>query len=77
MNNSHELASTIRAQRKSKGLSQAEVAELVGIKQSTVSAFEVNPDSTKIDTLFRIIAAIGLQIDLKEKNKNQEDNSSW
>lgn len=53
-----ELALFVIDQRKQRKLSQAEVAGLVGLRQSTISAFENNPENTKLDTLFRILSAV-------------------
>jgi HTH-type transcriptional regulator/antitoxin HipB len=53
-----ELALFVIDQRKQRKLSQAEVADLVGLRQSTISAFENNPENTKLDTLFRILSAV-------------------
>jgi HTH-type transcriptional regulator/antitoxin HipB len=54
-----ELASLAIGQRKKLGLSQTALGELVGLKQKTISAFENKPESTELNTLFRILSAIG------------------
>lgn len=78
INNLSELALAIKQQRQQKGLSQTDVADLVGIKQSTVSAFELKPEATKLDTFFRILSAVGMHIELKEKQpKSLLDDCSW
>ncbi len=64
-----ELALQIVNQRKKLKLSQAEVGDLVGLKQQTVSDFENRPENTKIDTLFRILSALDLDIQLNTKNE--------
>jgi HTH-type transcriptional regulator/antitoxin HipB len=70
-----ELALAVIDQRKKLGLSQTEVANLVGLKQKTISAFENKPESTQLDTLFRILSAVGLDLTASTKstvkNKNQ------
>lgn len=57
-----ELADYIKEYRKSNKQSQAKLGDLVGLKQTTVSAFENQPKSTKLDTLFRILAASGIEL---------------
>jgi HTH-type transcriptional regulator / antitoxin HipB len=47
-----ELAACLKDQWKRCKLSQAEVADQVGLRQKTVSAFENKPDSTKLYTFF-------------------------
>jgi HTH-type transcriptional regulator/antitoxin HipB len=59
---SKELASYIIRQRKKLKLSQTAVGELVGLKQKTISEFETKPESTQINTLFRILSALNLDI---------------
>lgn len=64
-----DLAAFIESQRKTLNLSQTQVAELVGLKQKTISAFENKPESTRLDTLFRILAAINLNIGVTSRDK--------
>jgi HTH-type transcriptional regulator / antitoxin HipB len=58
----HQLAITVRDQRKQMQMSQTDVADRVGLRQETISAFENKADRTKLDTLFRILAALNLEI---------------
>ena len=73
------LALYVREQRKSKKLTQSDIAEQVGIKQDTVSDFENRPKGTKVETLFKILAATGLEVHILpsgtplESNKHQWD----
>lgn len=64
-----ELALRIVDQRKKLGLSQAAVADLVGLKQKTISAIENNPERAHVDTLLRVLSAINLDIELIDKNE--------
>jgi DNA-binding XRE family transcriptional regulator len=45
----HQLAITVRDQRKQMQMSQADVADRVGLRQETISAFENKADRTKLD----------------------------
>jgi len=79
-----QLANTLQDTRKTKSLSQTDVAKQVGIRQDTVSRFELNPDSTKLDTLFKMLAALNLELhvtsrgnDLPSENVNAKHNSTW
>ncbi|HVE44089.1 MAG TPA: helix-turn-helix domain-containing protein [Gammaproteobacteria bacterium] len=67
-----ELALFIISQRKKYNLSQAKVGELVGLKQQTISEFELNPETTKLDTLFRILSAANLDMHITEKAKTKQ-----
>ena len=64
-----DLALHLNDRRKQLKMSQSEVADLVGLKQDTVSKFENSPDNSRIDTLFRILSALNLNINLVEKGQ--------
>jgi HTH-type transcriptional regulator/antitoxin HipB len=72
-----ELALLVVSQRKKLGLSQAEVGNRVGLKQKTISAFENKPESTKISTLFQILSAVNLDIDISPKDRTDTSESKW
>ncbi len=75
-----ELAIIVTEQRKKLGLSQSEVAELVGLKQKTISAFENNPESVMLSTAFLILSALHLDIKTIPKNAGDEPhrwNQEW
>lgn len=56
------LSHVIREFRYKDNISQTDIAKQVGIKQATVSAFENSPESTKIETLFKILTALELEL---------------
>lgn len=72
-----ELALFVRNQRKKLQLSQAQVAERVGLKQKSISAFENKPESTKCETLFRILSAVNFDMEVILKNETTADKSRW
>lgn len=77
LNNPKALASYIADQRKQQKLSQATVSDRVGLKQSTISEFENNPDGTKLDTLFRILSALNLDLQVEPKKLDILNNDEW
>lgn len=72
-----DLAIQVISRRKMLKLSQTEVASLVGLKQKTISTFENKPDSTQLDTLFRILSAVGLDITIMGKDKMSATETGW
>lgn len=56
------LAQAIRDARKQRNLTQRETAASMGMKQSTVSEFENHPEGTSLDTLFKLLAALDLKL---------------
>jgi HTH-type transcriptional regulator/antitoxin HipB len=71
-----QLSAYLRDARLSQKLSQGKVADKVGIRQDTVSSFELNPESTKLDTLFKILAALELSLDIKPRTDPSDSPSS-
>ncbi|KTD31198.1 Antitoxin HipB [Legionella moravica] len=72
-----DLALYLNDKRKQLRMSQSEVADLVGLKQDTISKFENSPDNSRIDTLFRILSALNLNISLVEKNQETHEEIEW
>lgn len=69
------LAIYMRDRRKAAQLSQGTVSDRVGIRQETVSAFENKPESTKLDTLFKLLSALNLELQIVEKGA--APSSTW
>lgn len=64
-----DLARFYRDQRKLRGTSQATVAQEISLRQDTVSKFEIKPDNARLDTLFRLLAALDLELHLVPKGQ--------
>jgi HTH-type transcriptional regulator/antitoxin HipB len=77
IHSAQELAVVVRDQRKKLKLSQSEAGDLVGLKQATVSAFENKPDSTKLETLFRLLAALNLEVIINVRGNVTADLAQW
>ena len=65
----NKLALFVQHQRKQKGLSQTDVTSKIALKQHTLSDFETRPESTKLDTLFRILSALDLELQIVPKDQ--------
>ncbi len=50
------------------------ISNQVGLKQSTVSSFESKPETTKLETLFRILSAANLEMRICPKNTPDNQN---
>lgn len=55
-----QLARQIRQLRESRGLSQAQLAEMLGTKQPSIARIESGKTLPRIDMLFRLSTALGL-----------------
>ncbi|EMI4293285.1 helix-turn-helix domain-containing protein [Vibrio vulnificus] len=69
-----QLAIHLRDERKHRRLSQAKTADPVGLKQDTVSKFEVNPETTRVQTLFRILSSLNLEMHIVQKGESSYSN---
>ncbi len=73
------LGHILRAARKQKGLSQAEAGKSVGIDQPTMSKIERGESNARIDTLFRLLAALDMELFLSPRKKmsEQKEGDTW
>ncbi|NIH20292.1 helix-turn-helix domain-containing protein [Morganella morganii] len=70
------LTNTVKDHRKISKMSQTQTAELIGIKQTTVSDFENKPESTKLGTLFKILAALDLELHVTKRGSAQDEKKT-
>jgi HTH-type transcriptional regulator / antitoxin HipB len=59
-----QLAATLRALRRSKGLTQAEVGRLLGVSQVRIAKMEKDPDLIGFAQVSRWAAALGGRIEI-------------
>jgi HTH-type transcriptional regulator/antitoxin HipB len=69
------LGSIIRHYRKSKKLSQSDLGELYLIQQKTISDLESGTGGTKIETLYRVLGALGLELVIRSKTDTVQDTN--
>jgi HTH-type transcriptional regulator / antitoxin HipB len=77
IHSSQELAVCLKDRRQQLQLSQSEVVDRVGLRQKTLSAFEIKPDSTKLETLFRLLSALDLQLQVIPKEDRDTIAQGW
>ena len=71
------LANALRNERKKRKLSQSKTAETIGMKQSTISEFENYPDGTRLETLFKLLAALDLELQITPRDNNPQEKCTW
>lgn len=72
------LGSAITRQRKAKKLSQTEAGSAFKIEQSTISSIEQGAPGTRLETLFRVLAALDLEMVIRPKIvSTNKTNESW
>lgn len=73
------LGEALRAARKKKGMSQKEIGKSVGIDQPSISTIERGESSVRVDTLFRLLAALDMELVIqpRQKSLNQREGDRW
>lgn len=73
------LGLILRSVRKMKGLSQTEAGKSVGIDQTTMSKIEGGESNTRIDTLFRLLAALDMEMIVRPRDKTPDvpEGDNW
>ena len=61
-----QLSSHLRALRKAKGWSQAELGRRLGLSQARVARIEGEPLSISVEQLLRVLAALGVGVMLDQ-----------
>ena len=70
----NQLGIAIQQERLMRGMSQSELARLVGTSQKTISKIENGNPATKIETIFVVMAALDMQMTLAPRAKNTSKN---
>lgn len=73
------LGQILKSARNEKGLNQKEAGNLVGITQAMVSRIETGESNARIDTLFRLMAALGMEMIVKPRDlsSNLSEGDNW
>lgn len=71
------LAQAVRDARKQRKLTQREAAESMSMKQSTVSEFENHPEGTRLDTLFKLLAALDSELQVVSRKGKNKSSEGW
>ncbi len=72
------LGSVLKHQRKTKKLSQYETGRPFKIDQTTVSDIEQGAPGTRLETLFRLLAALELEMVIRpKKNTDMKGGDNW
>ena len=61
-----QLKPHLRALRKARGLTQAQLGTLIGVKQARIAEIESNPGAVSLDQLTKLLAALGATLHLHE-----------
>lgn len=62
----------LRGFRKASGLTQAEAATRLGVRQQTLSALERNAKSVSTERLMRLLSVLGVELVLRQPNVSHD-----
>ena len=71
------LGHLLQGRRKSRGLTQAQLAQRVGISQERLSVLELNPGRITVERLLRLASVLGLELVVQEKTVPPPNESEW
>jgi len=67
--------------RKSKGLTQKELAEKIGVSQQNYQVLEKNPQKVTVERLFKVLNLLGVKVSLSEhddsRQKEKTSKDEW
>jgi HTH-type transcriptional regulator/antitoxin HipB len=65
-----QVGHVIRRSRKRRGLSQAQLGAMAGLRQETISLIETGNPATKLETIFAVLAALDLEFQIASRSKS-------
>jgi HTH-type transcriptional regulator/antitoxin HipB len=68
-----QLGALIHNARANRNLSQQALADLIGTGQKTISRIENGNEGTKVETIFSLLAALDLDMQLATRRKSSKD----
>ncbi|MGN0065552.1 MAG: helix-turn-helix domain-containing protein [Nocardioides sp.] len=66
----HQLGLLVKDARRSNGMSQADLASLIGVTRQWVIAFEAGSPTSQVGLVIKALQAVGLEIDAVEVDKD-------
>jgi HTH-type transcriptional regulator/antitoxin HipB len=63
-----QLGQILKGQRKSRRLTQKQASGLVGLLPKTVSKLELEPDTATLESLFKLLSALRLELVVRSKS---------
>jgi HTH-type transcriptional regulator/antitoxin HipB len=67
--NEKQLGAILRRVRKSAGLSQTEMGEIIHLRQGTVSKLEAGAPASQLQTLMAALAALNLELVVRSRHR--------
>ena len=74
---SDQVGAILRARRKARRISQAEIAATLGVSQSRVSTLESDPSALPLDRLILLAKLLGLELVLQDGAAPPRSKAEW
>ncbi|RPI42371.1 MAG: helix-turn-helix domain-containing protein [Betaproteobacteria bacterium] len=65
-----QIRQQLRALRKAKGLTQAQLGKLLGVKQVRIAEIEKDPSAVSVSQLFKLLTALDAHIVLRDARRD-------
>ena len=72
-----QLGQILKACRSKRGLTQGIAGAKVGLRQAQISAIETHGAEITVDTLYRLLSALGLELVLREMPSGDTSPTEW
>lgn len=69
--NPKQLGVILQQERKRQGLTQVQLAEKAGLRQTTISGVENGKPRAELQVIFNIMAALGLELSLTRRDARE------
>jgi HTH-type transcriptional regulator/antitoxin HipB len=71
------LGKVLRRYRKDQGLTQSDAGRKFNLPQKTVSNIESGLPGVRLDSIFRYMSALGLEMHLEPRNRPSDTEAPW
>ena len=73
INTPAQLSIALKSRRKSQGLTQEQAAKKIGLLPKTISAFENGPGKSTLESLFKLLATLDLELIIRPRAESDSD----
>ena len=73
----HQLAQVLKGYRRSRHLTQYQAGAIGGVMQKTVSSLETAPQRTSVETLFKLLSALNVELVVRDKMADDSKGENW
>ena len=79
VDNALQLKAVLKNLRKSRGLTQAQLGEKLGLSQKRIAGIEKAPDVTRFDQISRLVSLLGARLVVEEIDQSTPNRprSTW